>query len=129
MLLLALAASRALSFESPGQADLFAFVLWNGGVVAFHHLGNGGTTTGCEARQNLGVGKGVGLGDHAGLSARGGVGFLEVTDLLQRIDRGKSKLVPRSRHGREAVVLLVVHALDDPLEVGTLVWAGRSMTL
>ena len=75
MLLLALASRAACPLEGPGEADLLAAVLGDGGVVAFHHVRDGGTTTGGEPTQQLWVGGVVGFGNGTSLGTSGGRGF------------------------------------------------------
>ena len=46
VLLLALAVGAAFPLEGPSEADVFAFVLGDGGRMAFHHLGDRRASTG-----------------------------------------------------------------------------------
>ena len=118
MLLLALAASGALPLERPGQTDLTSIVLWDGGVVAFHHLGDGSTSASCEAGEKLGVGIRVGLDHHARLRSRGVGRFLKITDVAEGADGSRHELVPAGWEWRQLVVLTTLKGLSDPCEGG-----------
>lgn len=85
MLILALAGRATTSLEGLGEADLLAAVLGDGGVVAFHHVRDGGTSAGGELIEQLRVGGVVRLRDGSSLSTSGGQGLSQVSKVAKGV--------------------------------------------